>query len=344
MRVIQVGLGGMGDTWINAVQASTQVEYAGFVEINPQTAQLQAERYHLDATRIFRTLPEALAHVEADGVIDVSPPQFHKEISLAALNAGIPVLSEKPLASTFEDALAIVAAATEMGVLHMVAQNYRYRPQVQTIKKLMDSGEMGALSAVTVDFYKGVRFDGFRAEMAYPLIVDMSIHHFDLLRFFTSSEAVSIAGRSWNPPWSWMKGDASASVSLELSNGARVSYNGSWVSPAFETPWNGNWRFECANGVILLQDDRVWRQMFDGFKVIDGFTDVKTFDAEEIELIAASEALYAAQAYLLEEFYTAVTAGKLPATTAQDNIKSLALIFDIIRAFETGGVIFPTKI
>jgi hypothetical protein len=45
------------------------------------------------------------------------------------------------------------------------------------------------------------------------------------------------------------------------------------------------------------------------------------------------------QAYLLHEFYEAVTQGKPAMTTCQDNIKSLAIVFDVVKSFETGQVV-----
>ena len=150
MRVIQVGIGGMGNAWLGAVQASDVVDFAAFVEINAAIAQQQAAAYALDRSRIFTTLPEALAQVEADALINVTPPQFHREICIAALRAGLPVLTEKPLAGTLEDARAIAAAADETGLLCSVAQNYRYSPLAQTVKATLAGGELGALAAVQV--------------------------------------------------------------------------------------------------------------------------------------------------------------------------------------------------
>jgi predicted dehydrogenase len=253
MKVIQVGIGGMGNTWLTTVLPSAEVEYAALVEVNETIARQQAEKYGLDPGLIFRSLPEALAAVSAEGVIDVTPPAFHRQISTLALEAGLPVLSEKPLANTLADASAIVEKANETGILHIVAQNYRYHVPVQTLKGVLASGEFGRAGSVTVEFFKGPHFGGFREEMAQPLIIDMAIHHFDLMRFFLESEPVSVFGRSWNPPWSWYKGDASASVSLQFANGVRVAYNGSWCSTGQETPWNANWRFECERGVVTLQ-------------------------------------------------------------------------------------------
>src|SRR5262245_24023020 len=103
MKVIQVGIGGMGDRWLQTVLDSTEVAYAALVELNETIAQQQVERYGLDPGLIFRSLPEALAAVSAEGVIDVTPPAFHRDISTTALAAGLPVLSEKPLAHTLTD-------------------------------------------------------------------------------------------------------------------------------------------------------------------------------------------------------------------------------------------------
>jgi predicted dehydrogenase len=100
VKLIQVGIGGMGNTWLNAVKASDEASYAALVEINPATADAQAEKHGLDRARIFGSLDDALAAGKADGVIVVTPPQTHRDIAVAAMRAGLPVLSEKPLADT----------------------------------------------------------------------------------------------------------------------------------------------------------------------------------------------------------------------------------------------------
>jgi predicted dehydrogenase len=323
MKVIQVGIGGMGNAWLQAVQASPHVEFAGFVEVSETIAREQVQKYGLDGSLIFKSLDEALRQVQADGVINVTPPRFHKAVSITALEAGLPVLSEKPLADTRQAALDIVEAANRTGVLHMVTQNYRYKPPIQTLKKALRSGDMGAIGALHVGFFKGPHFGGFREEMPYPLIIDMSIHHFDLMRFLLESDPVAVFGRSWNPPWSWFRGDASASVLLDFANGASVSYDGSWCSQGRETTWNADWRFECANGVVTMVDDRV-------------YTHTTGQQATLVDTVAMERT---DQAYLLQEFYEAVTQGKPAVTTCQDNIKSLGVVFDVIQSFETAAVI-----
>lgn len=333
MRVIQVGIGGMGNAWLGAVQRSPQVEFAGFVEIDADIARAQAEAYNLDKSRIFASLPEALEQMEADALINVTPPQFHREVTVRALEAGLPVLQEKPLAGALEDARAIAAAADETGILCSVAQNYRYRPLTQTVKRALDSGELGAVAAVAVEFYKGPHFGGFREEMAHPLIVDMSIHHFDLMRFFLGAEARTIQASSWNPPWSWFAGDASASAQIGFGTGVRVTYSGSWCSQALETSWNADWRFECERGVLLARADRVTLQRLLRVGEGDGALVNEHAQPEEIPLM---EMAREGQDYLLQEFYEAVNQGGRTATTAQDNIHTMELVFGVVRACDGG--------
>ncbi len=336
MKVIQVGIGGMGNAWLGAVQRSPKVDFAALVEINAAIADQQAEAYGLDRSLIFRGLPEALAQVDADAVINVTPPQFHREISVLTLEAGLPVLSEKPLAGTLDDARAIVDAAERTGVLHSVAQNYRYRPLTQTIKRVLDSGRLGAVGAVSVEFYKGPHFGGFREEMPQPLIVDMAIHHFDLLRFFLESDAHSINARSWNPPWSWYSGDASAAAQIGFASGVQASYVGSWCSQAFETSWNANWRFDCERGVLRAQDDVVRVQ-----RLLDVGADCGALRNQhsQPEVVPPVEMAREGQDYLLDEFVKAINCGGSTATSAQDNIATMELVFGVVRACETGEAI-----
>lgn len=323
MKLIQVGIGGMGNAWLRAVLQSPVAKFVALVEVNEGIAAEQLQKYNLNEIPVFPSLDEALRSVRADGVINVTPPQFHKAVSITALEAGVPVLSEKPLADTRQAALDIVAAADRTGVLHMVTQNYRYKPPIQTLKQALRDGGMGEIGAVHVEFFKGPHFGGFREEMPYPLIIDMSIHHFDLMRFFLESDPVQLYGRSWNPPWSWFKGDASAAVVLDFANGVTVSYDGSWCSQGRETTWNANWRFECAHGVVAMVDDRVYTQG----------------TGQEPTLVEPVVMERTDQAYLLHEFYEAVTQGKPAVTTCQDNIKSLGIVFDVVESFERGAVV-----
>jgi predicted dehydrogenase len=336
MKVIQVGMGGMGNAWIRAVQRSSDVQFVGFVEVNEDIAKQQVATYGIDNTRVFNTMEDALDHLEVDGIINVTPPQFHKEISFVALDAGIPVLSEKPLAGTLGDSRMIVAKANETGVLHTITQNYRYSALAQTVKSVLDEGELGVVGSISVEFFKGPHFGGFREEMPYPLIIDMSIHHFDMMRFFLNSNPKQLYARSWNPAWSWYKGDASASVNVQFENGVPVNYIGSWCSQGMETTWNANWRFECEKGILTIEEDAAYIQRLSGIEERPGHHHTSNEEKEQVTLLTMERE---AQDYLLHEFYEAVTHGKPTGTPAQDNIHTIEFVFGVVQASETGQVV-----
>jgi predicted dehydrogenase len=313
----------MGQTWLRTIAASDEVGYVAWVDVNEQMLQEKCEAYDFSPQHCYTSLQEALENEEADGLINVTPPQYHRAISCAALDAGLHVLSEKPLADSMASARDIVECAEKAEAILMVAQNYRYRDVAATLRQTLASGRYGAAGQVQVNFFKGPHFGGFREEMDYPLIIDMSIHHFDMMRYILDADPRTVGGYSWNPRWSWFAGDASACLFFEFENGLSVVYNGSWCSTGAETSWNGDWRIECEQGVILSRDDTV----------SVGETE------NTLAKVESKGATPSNQDYLLHEFYEAVMEGSRPATHGRDNLKSLSMVFSAVEAVRTGRVI-----
>ena len=99
-----------------------------------------------------------------------------------------------------------------------------------------------------------------------------------------------------------------------------------------ETPWNAHWRFDCADGILSVEQDVVYIQKRKG--VVDGRTQ---HDAKrEVELVPMERQ---AQDYLLHEFYEAVTQGKPTGTPAQDNIHTVAFVFAVVESCDTGQLV-----
>jgi predicted dehydrogenase len=77
-------------------------------------------------------------------IVDICTPNFlHPPIAIAAAKAGKAIVCEKPLANSFKEAKAMLDAVTKAGVKNMCGFSYRFAPAVQTIKKLVQSGELG---------------------------------------------------------------------------------------------------------------------------------------------------------------------------------------------------------
>jgi predicted dehydrogenase len=318
MRVLQVGAGGFGAVWLGALAGHDEARLAALVDREP--AALVA------GVPGFTGLDAALAAVEVDMALVVVPPDAHREVAERCLAAGLPVLVEKPLAGTREDCEALAEAAERSGLELAVSQNYRYRPVIETARRVLASGRLGAIGQVQVEFRLHHDFRGtFRERMAHPLILDMAVHHFDLIRFVTGLEAVDVTARSWNPPWSQFAGDASAVCTFAMDSGARVVYTGSWHPRGQFTDWNCRWLVECEGGYLVLDRDEV--------RVYDDPTrpaEPGTRDAEVV--VPLVEMPLTDQAAVLADFVAAVRAGRPAPTTAVDNLRSVEMVLGAVES------------
>jgi predicted dehydrogenase len=315
-RIIQVGVGGMGTVWTAQIAASKQWEAAAYVDVNEANLRAAAERHGLPKERCFPNLRESLRQVDADALLDVTPQRFRKSVCLAAFKHGLHVLSEKPLADTMKNAVTIVEAAERSNRTYMVAQNYRYQPVFQTAQRFIARGKLGPVGYAGVNFHKGPHFGGYREEMYYPLVLDMSIHHFDLMRCLLGGDVLTVQARSINAPWNWNKGEATIMAQLELGGGPVVNYFGSWVSTGWETTWNADWRIEGTKGVLIIEQDALF------------FSD-KPGVRKQVPLVNMP---LQHQAWLLEAFGRAVDTGELPETSGRSNLNSLATTHAVVRA------------
>jgi predicted dehydrogenase len=129
MNVNLAGIGGWGRIWVDAVVQSPGVELAALVEVDEAVIREQVPRLDFDPSQVYADLADALTMVPSDGVILVTPPALPHQMSICALEAGKPVLCEKPLADSLEAAEEITYIVSERNVLHMVAQVSGIRSQ-----------------------------------------------------------------------------------------------------------------------------------------------------------------------------------------------------------------------
>lgn len=320
LRIVQVGLGAMGAGWANVVVASEKWQAAAYVDPDRKRMLAVAGQHGMPRGRCFTTLEEALRKVEADAVLDVTPQEVRKEVCMTAFARGLHVLAEKPLADSMRTACRLVREAARRDCHFVIAQNYRYQAEARKIRDLIGKGKVGTVGYVGVDFHKGPRFGGFREKMAYPLILDMGIHHLDLMRFFLGQDVAAVQAHSINAPWNWNKGDATVSASLEFDGGAAANYFASWVAQGAETSWNGTWRIEGSEGVLVWDADGVF---------LSSHPERRRKQRVAVENVAP-------QAHLLGAFARTIASGEEAETSGRRNLNSLAATWAMVRAAKTG--------
>jgi len=250
LRLIQIGLGSFGFSWANIVKESQQWEPVAYVDMDKEKLMKASGTYGVPKNRCYSDMDAALSEVEADAALVVVPPEAHMGVAIKAFVAGLNVLCEKPLASNMEDAKTIVHEAKKRNLKLMVSQNYRYNRGPRTVRRILENGKVGEPSYAIINFYNAPHFGGFREKMAHPLLVEMSIHHFDLMRFIFDTNPKNIYAKTWRPRWSWFDGDPCTSVLVEMDSGVIITYLGSWVTLGDQTTRNGDWRIECSAGSI----------------------------------------------------------------------------------------------
>jgi predicted dehydrogenase len=225
----------------------------GLVDLDLMLARKVIDDEALTGVVVGSSLEEVAGRTDAGAVINVTVPQAHRVVNETALRAGLHVLCEKPLGLTLGDALRQVALADLTRGLLMVSQSRRYFNNLSALRDAVQ--QLGALGTITTEFFHCDHEPGFREQMAQPLLFDMSIHHFDALRFVTGEEANAVRCSAWNPPWSWYAGAASATAEFELSSGARYVYAGSRCTPGLPTSWNGTWHVHAELGAAHWDGD-----------------------------------------------------------------------------------------
>jgi predicted dehydrogenase len=327
-RAVLVGAGGMGRNWARTLLACDAVELVGWVDIRPEVAADAAAALDLRTVHIAASLPEALRATRPDFVVDVSIPEGHHDITIEALDAGLPVLGEKPMADTLERAREMVSASERAGKLYMVSQNRRYNAGLAAFRALI-AAHLGPLGILNADFYLGPHFGGFREAMASPLLLDMAIHTFDAARYLSGTDPVAVYCEQFNPSWSWYAGGACATALFEMSGDLRFAYRGSWCAEGLQTAWDTEWRAvgphgtACWDGQGAPEAEIVTAQ--------DGF-----FSSVERRACAVEQWQYAGIDASLREFLHALDTGVTPMGECHDNIKSLAMVFAAIESAGTG--------
>ena len=333
IRIIQVGMGSWGRDWAKNVPPQVEeVEAVAWVDSDPQSLEVVQATLGIPPERCFTCVDAAFSAVEADAVLATVSLPAHVPVALAALEAGKHVLLEKPFAPTLAGAQQVVDLAAARGRVMMISQNYRFFPAAQMAARLVREGELGPVGAVNIDFRRNMptvlRDNHPYLIQEHPLLMDMAIHHFDLMRAVLGQEPVSVACQAWNPPWRAVSGFLSGTATITFDGGAVVNYRGSWTSPGPKTVWAGEWRMECERGEI------VWTSRGDDRLAAERVT-VCPLDGPARELDLPTPR-YFDRAGALAAFVAAIRTGTEPPCSGRDNLGSVALMTTAVAAAGVG--------
>lgn len=323
LRVLVLGVGFFGKNWLREVSACPESEVAGVVAKHADLLSSVGDEFKIPTSRRFETIEAGLDRAGAEAVIVALPEMAHKVAIVSALERGLHVLTEKPLALTMAEAGVVVRAArTARNSVLMVDQNYRWRPQTQALRRAIREGRIGPPASLTHEFRQPITrttTDGWREQMPHPYLHDMAIHHFDLLRASTGLECKELLAVGVRPPWSWVRGVPGVDAVLSFERNLSVTYTGTMVGRGLATPQDGIITAMGEGGMLRLEAD----------------SQVRWYRDKQVETIPQPQMPFTDTGYALREFLAAIREGRQPETHVEDNVRSLAMVAAAITSVET---------
>lgn len=201
LRIGIIGTGGIADAHLEGyLEFPDDCVIVALADIVPGKAAQKAQAFSLTDAATYDEPAELIAAGGLDLVSIATPPSSHAALTIAALNAGINVIVEKPMAPSLEECDAMLAAQRESGkFLSVVAQN-RFRDDMATLKEALDSGLIGSVSHVRIDsaWWRGLPYydlwwRGTWESEGGGCTLNHAIHHLDLTLWLMGRPSQAVA-------------------------------------------------------------------------------------------------------------------------------------------------------
>ncbi len=247
LRVGIVGTGSIAEArHIPGFQKQPDVELVAVADVSQSAVERAATRFQIPSH--YTDYREMLAREQLDAISVCTPNKFHSAIAVAALDAGLHVFCEKPMAVNAAEAQAMADAAKRSGKILAIGYRYRYQPEAQAAKQIITDGELGDIYMVRV---QALRRRGIPSWGTFTnkdiqgggAMVDFGVHLLDLALWLLGNPAVvEVSGvvsqhlgtrpgvNEWGP-WNHEKFEVEdhAAAFVRLAGGKALFIEASWA-------------------------------------------------------------------------------------------------------------------
>ncbi len=236
------------------------VEFVGIADDDNERAKQVAEQLGVKA---FASYEDMLA-TDVQGVIVCSENINHRKHVVLAAQHGKHILCEKPLATSLEDAAAMIEVCKRANVQLQTAFPCRFHPAFIELKKSVNDGNLGKLLAIKGTNQGQCPWLWFvKKEMSGGgAVIDHTVHVVDLIRSMTGAEPVRVYAEIDNRMYG-QDFDDTGVLTIDFSNDMFVSLDASWSRPKSFATW-GNVKMEVI-GTEGMADMDMFAQKIDGF-------------------------------------------------------------------------------
>ncbi|MBY0061734.1 MULTISPECIES: Gfo/Idh/MocA family protein [Priestia] len=335
MAKVKIGVIGCGSIaqhrHLPEYKMNEQVELVAVCDINTERANSVAQQYGVKA---YTNYEELLASGTVEAVSVCTPNYLHAPISVAALNSGVHVLCEKPMATSEEEAKAMIEAAKTNGKKLMIGHNQRFVASHQKARELIEKGEIGKIYSFRTAFGhggpEGWSVDGkeswfFKKDEAFiGAMGDLGVHKTDMLRYILSEEIVEVGAFVESNAKDFANVDDNAVCVLKTESGIIGTLAASW---AYNGKEDNSTIVYGEKGILRLEDDPTYSLV----------AQYATGEVVNYELgkIQSNDEGGQSNSHVIEQFVDAVAEDKESPVPGEEGFKSLAVILAALKSSQT---------
>ncbi len=318
LRIGLAGLGSMGRNHLRVI--SNHPETTLVAVADPDPAALGAAAGQTGAAGFADPL-EMVRQTNLDGFVIAAPTTAHLPLALAAIERGLGVLVEKPLAATVEDGLAIVNAARKRNVRVQIGHVERYNPAVLEMGRLMRAGWLSTIYAIT-----SRRAGPFPARIRdVGVTVDLGTHDVDILCWIAGERPVRVYAETAQRLHASHE-DLTFGL-MHFPSGATGFLDVDWLTPAKRRSLVAVGEEGMFELDYLTQRLTFTRSNVERPQMIGGYATTFTGDVAEIP-VQSIEPLRAQ----LDEFVRVLRTGERPYVDAEDGLWAVAIANALLTA------------
>jgi protoporphyrinogen oxidase/predicted dehydrogenase len=189
IRIAVVGLGYWGPNLVRNLAESPSFEITHLCDVRPEAVEAVQARYPgIPGTTRYE---EILRDPDVDAVMLATPVSTHYPLAVSALESGKHTFVEKPLAGSSQEVQELVSVAEQNGLVLMPGHTFLYSPSVTTIKRLIDSGELGEIY-----FISSSRVNLGLHQRDASVVWDLGPHDFSILRYWLGTLPAEVSALS----------------------------------------------------------------------------------------------------------------------------------------------------
>jgi predicted dehydrogenase len=311
------------EAYIQNLRAIPGVELIGLADEDVARGQRYAQQF---GAPFFPSYESLLAAMPA-GVLVCSENSKHRHLVEMAAGAGVHMLSEKPLATSLEDAQAMIDACDRAGVKLMTAFPMRFSAPLSEVKARLDAGELGQVYCFN-STNQGELPKRHRAWFVDPklagggAVLDHTVHLVDIMRWYLGSEVVEVYCQT-NKIFhaDEVEVETGGLLMLSFANGVFASIDCSWSKPDYYPTWGGL-TFEMVTERGAVQ--------------VDAFKQNLTVYSQSLQRPVWAHWGSDSNQAMLEEFVASIREDRPPKVTGLDGYRALEVALAAYSSAQSG--------